>query len=134
MPRMRFARVCSGRSGTASSCRAKMTPMRAIRWLVLAGMLSAVSLVRGAAGGAAVAAAVAAADSPALRVAPDRVKALKARITADLPRVVERWIAISEIPAPSGEETRARRTSRRRCASSGSTRSAVTRSATSPAF
>jgi len=39
-----------------------------------------------------------------LALAPDRASALRAQITADLPRIVESWIAISEIPAPSGEE------------------------------
>jgi tripeptide aminopeptidase len=42
--------------------------------------------------------------SPRLAVAPERASALKARIAADLPRIVERWIAISEIAAPSGDE------------------------------
>src|SRR5262245_56493308 len=39
-----------------------------------------------------------------LALAPERASALRARITADMPRIVEKWIAISEIPAPSGEE------------------------------
>jgi acetylornithine deacetylase/succinyl-diaminopimelate desuccinylase-like protein len=43
--------------------------------------------------------------APALALTPERAAALRARIAADLPRIVEQWIAISEIPAPSGEES-----------------------------
>ena len=42
--------------------------------------------------------------SPGLALTPDRAAAMRARIAADLPRIVDRWIRISEIPAPSGEE------------------------------
>jgi len=45
-----------------------------------------------------------AATSPALALTPERAGALRARIAADMPRIVERWIGISEIAAPSGEE------------------------------
>jgi len=45
-----------------------------------------------------------AAASPALAVTSERAGALRARIAADMPRIVERWIQISEIAAPSGEE------------------------------
>src|SRR3954470_20263397 len=34
----------------------------------------------------------------------DRAASIKARIASDLPHIVERWIALSEIPAPSGQE------------------------------